>query len=234
MDTLSTKANLVIAIDGPAGSGKSTIAKLLAKRMNIQYIDSGAIYRSLTLHRIKKSHQKSEQDLETLAISFEKNPERLKILYKDHTQVMLLDGDDISEEIRTPEVTRQIKFIANHPRCRDFVNQKIRKIAHNYSVVIDGRDIGTVVFPETDYKFYLDANPETRAQRRAQDLNIPVEGDSFQALLAEIIERDQSDMARKIAPLQRHPEAILVDTSHLSVNEVLKELEYHVQKISVS
>lgn len=229
MNDLNDSKKIVIAIDGPAGSGKSTIAKLLAERMKIQYIDSGAIYRSLTLHWIQIHPENQTKDLEKVAGFFKNNPEKLQITYKNHTQVMVLDGRDISAEIRTPDVTRQIKHIANHVKCREVVDQKMRQIAHNYPVVIDGRDIGTVVFPDTNYKFYLDAKADTRARRRALDLNIPPDGEAFNVLLAEIIERDRSDMSRKIAPLRRHPDAILIDTSSLTVDEVLQRLEQEIE-----
>jgi cytidylate kinase len=128
---------------------------------------------------------------------------------------------DISDEIRTPEVTRNIRYIANHPACRDYVNQRMRSLAENYSFVIDGRDIGTVVFPDAKNKFYLDATPEVRAIRRAKEMNLPLEGVEFQTLCDEIISRDKSDMEREIAPLKKAESAQLIDTSDLSIEGVL-------------
>ncbi len=215
---------MIIAIDGPAGSGKSTISKLMAERLNIEYIDSGAIYRTLTFYGMKNFDDECSGHEQNIAEYFEKTPDKIKIVYENHTQHMWLDGEDVTRRIRDPKVTLQVKYIADNPACRELVNNMIRRVSARYSVVVDGRDIGTKVFPDTPYKFYLDAQPVIRAKRRARDLNIPSSGTEFDTLLNNIMERDKNDMEREIAPLKKAPDAFLVDTSDLSTDEVINVL----------
>lgn len=219
---------IVIALDGPAGSGKSTVAKSLSQSLNIEYIDSGAIYRTLTLYCMKTFDNVCQGNENEVAAYFQKNPKDVKIEYVDHVQKMVLKGEDVSNQIRTPEVTRQIKYIADNPDCRAMVNAIMRDVANSYSAVIDGRDIGTKVFPDTPYKFYLDAKAEIRAKRRALELGIPIEGELFQKLLTDIVERDKSDVERTIAPLCKAEDAILVDTSLLNADEVVAEIRAQI------
>ncbi len=220
----------VIALDGPAGSGKSTVARHLSQTLDFEYLDSGAIYRTLTyfgLHYLGSSCQGREEEI---AIWFSENPDQMKISYQDRTQVMWLKGNDISQQIRTPEVTRDVRFVSDSPACRDIVNQKMRDLAEQYPVVIDGRDIGTKVFPQTPHKFYLDAETKIRATRRAKEMGVPLEGEAFNKLLADIIDRDASDMAREIAPLCQAEDALLVDTSSLTIDEVVETIKARVEK----
>jgi len=219
---------IVIALDGPAGSGKSTVAKSLSQSLNIEYIDSGAIYRTLTLYCMNTYEGVCKGNENEVAAYFQENPKDIKIDYVDHVQKMVLRGEDVSGQIRTPEVTRQIKYIADHPDCRAIVNAIMREVVKSYSAVIDGRDIGTKVFPDTPHKFYLDAKAEIRAKRRALELGIPVEGEPFQKLLTDIVERDKSDSERAIAPLCKAEDAILVDTSLMDADEVVAEIEKQI------
>lgn len=225
--------NTVIAIDGPAGSGKSTIARLLAEELNIEYIDSGAIYRTLTLFGMREFKGDCQGQEDRIAEYFAEHPEQIIITYQDHTQTMWLGNEDVSKKIRAPEVTGQVRYIADNPRCRSIVNDRIRKTAEAYSVVIDGRDIGTIVFPDTPFKFYLDARPETRAERRAGDLNIPLKSAEFEKLLETINQRDRQDRQREIAPLRKAPDAYFLDTTELSVGEVLDVILERIQSIPV-
>lgn len=214
----------VIALDGPAGSGKSTVAKYLSQRLKFEYIDSGAIYRTLTyfgLQYLSTSCQGKENEI---ADWFSQNPEQMKITYADQAQIMWLKGCNISSQIRSPEVTREVRFVSDSQACRAIVNQKMRDLAEKYDVVIDGRDIGTKVFPRTRYKFYLDAKPEIRVARRAKEMSIPLRGDAFDQLLNDLLERDASDMAREIAPLCQAEDATLIDTSALTVDEVVETI----------
>lgn len=215
---------IVVAIDGPAGSGKSTVAKNLSTRLDFEYLDSGAIYRTFTLFGMSSFGNIISGYESEIALYFTQNPEAITIVYENHSQKMLLNGEDVSRSIRDIEVTRQIKFIADDQGCRDLVNKMIRNLADKYSVVIDGRDIGTKVFPDTPFKFYLDAKPETRAIRRGKELGIPSSGEEFDKLLNEIVERDRTDMNRKIAPLCIAENAILIDTTELSVNQVVASI----------
>lgn len=217
-------AHLIIALDGPAGSGKSTMAQALAKKLGIEYIDSGAIYRSLAY--FGQSHFGGVEGRENqIAAHFQAQPGDLEISYQNHFQVMRLQGRVITEEIRSREVTALVRFVANHAGCREIANARMREAASRYDVVVDGRDIGSVVFPQTPHKFYLDADPRIRAQRRAKELHLPLEGPEFEALVTEISDRDHSDRSRKLAPLTLAPGARVINTSRLTIEEVLQEIE---------
>ncbi len=222
---------MIIAIDGPAGSGKSTIAKYLAQKLKIEYIDSGAIYRTLTLHCMNQFNNDCSNYTHEISGCIKKDSDKISIEYKNHTQIMKLESDDVSKQIRNPNVTGQVKYIADNPDCRKVVNKKIRNLAENYSVIIDGRDIGTKVFPDSKYKFYLDALPEIRAKRRALETGIPTNGKEFENLLEDIIQRDNNDMNREIAPLRRASDAHLIDTSDLNIEEVVDSVLRKIKHI---
>lgn len=222
---------MIIAIDGPAGSGKSTIAKRLAEKLKIEYIDSGAIYRTITLYGMRKHADGCQSNENEISTALKKDPSAVSITYKDNQQIMWLLGEDVSQKIRDLKVTAQVKYIADHPESREFVNNRIRSIAAQYSVVIDGRDIGTIVFPDTPYKFYLDAQPEERAVRRARELGIDPESEQYCELLDNINQRDKNDMERSIAPLQQAKDAYYLDTSNLDIEQVLEVILKQYRKI---
>ncbi len=225
---------MIVAIDGPAGSGKSTVAKFLAQELNIEYIDSGAIYRTFTLYGMQTFNGTCAGHEEQIAAAVKNNTDLISISYENHTQIMWLEGKQVLEKLRKPELTAQVKYIAGCPQCRELVNDKIRNISRSYAVVIDGRDIGTIVFPDTPYKFYLDAKPMVRAKRRAIDLNISQEGADFENLLNSINQRDKTDMEREIAPLKIADDAVLVDTSDLSIEQVMSVILGHFERIKQS
>ncbi|MDH5560162.1 MAG: (d)CMP kinase [Deltaproteobacteria bacterium] len=215
---------MIIAIDGPAGSGKSTIAKQLAKKLKIEYFDSGSVYRCLTLYGMNHFNQSCEGYESEIAQCFLKNPGLLEIRYVDHRQTLLLEGEDPSKRIRSRDVTRQVRFIASNPECRDVVNAKMRSLAKTHCFAIDGRDIGSVVFPETPYKIYLDADVEVRAKRRALEMGIELNSAEYKQLANEIQQRDQGDRNRTIAPLILAEGAKKIDTTKMTVDDVVKLL----------
>ena len=223
----------IVAIDGPAGSGKSTIARLTSKLLDFEYVDSGAIYRTMTLYGMDNYQGTCSGYEQEIADHLLSHPNQIGITYQEHNQIMWLRGEDVSHAIRDPEVTKQVRFIADNPDCRAFVNRMMRDIARRFSVVIDGRDIGTQVFPKAEYKFYLDAKAEIRAVRRARELDLPLEGKEFDSLVEDIEKRDQQDRTRSIAPLQAANDAIRIDTSDLTVKEVVRAVLDNIDRKTV-
>lgn len=220
----------VIALDGPAGSGKSTVARELSKALGFEYLDSGAIYRTLTLYGLRHLGSTCQGREAEIANRFETHPDRIAVTYQDHQQVMWLEDEDVSQSIRSPEVTREVRYVSDNAACRAIVNAKMRRLAEQVPVVIDGRDIGTKVFPDTPHKFYLDARPEIRAKRRALESGVPTSGEAFEKLLADIQERDAGDMARTIAPLRQAEDAVSIDTSEMNVEAVVSAIRTHLKR----
>ena len=208
---------MIIAIDGPSASGKSTTAKGVAEELDILHLDTGAMYRAITWACINsnielvKSLQLSSF-IETLSISF------------DTQNNIRLNGRDISKEIRKTEITSKVSIISAISYVREKMVNKQRLIAKNLDCVMEGRDIGTVVFPNADYKFFLDAKPEIRAKRRMLDLMLIGENKSFEDLVEEIKMRDYLDSNREISPLIKAKDAIIIDTTNLTMDEQIKKI----------
>ena len=207
---------MIIAIDGPAGVGK-TVARLIAKKLNIIHLDSGALYRSLAYLGI-------EEKIPPNSISnyLEKKSNVLQFSYQNNSQQIFIKNKPAEQKIRSNQVTQKTKLFAESPECRSWVNSLMQKISKTYSLVVDGRDIGTVVFPEADFKFYLDASIEIRTQRRALEKNIPLDSSKFEFLKKEIKTRDTDDKNREIAPLIKAKNAIYLDSSEMEQKQVVK------------
>ncbi len=221
---ISDKIN--VAIDGPAGSGKSTIAKLLARDYKILYLDTGAMYRACALKAIKTgSDLKNEFEIEELIRNLS-----LEVKYKDGSQITLLDGVDVSDQIRAPEISMAASTVSRYPFVRLKMAEKQREIASDMSCVLDGRDIGTFVLPFADFKFFLTASPDVRAERRKKELEAKGYQVDFETLKAEIIARDNQDMAREIAPLKQADDAIAIDTSDMTIEEALQTIKKKIQE----
>lgn len=201
-----------IAIDGPAGAGKSTIAKMAAAKLGYIYVDTGALYRAVALY-IKEnsiSGDKIADALENADIS---------LRFIDGTQRVYLGGKDVSELIRTPEISMEASKTSSIPAVRAYLFDTQQKIARENNVIMDGRDIGTVVLPNAEVKIFLTASVEERANRRFKELSKKSDCPSYDEILKDIIQRDYQDMHRETSPLKQADDAILVDTTLLSLEE---------------
>lgn len=211
-----------IAIDGPAGAGKSTIARKVASKLGFVYVDTGAIYRTVACAAVKYCKDPSDRtSVENMLPNI-----KLKLDWQDDgVQHMILDGADVTSEIRKPEVSAMASVVSAIPAVRQFLLDTQRDVAKTHSVIMDGRDIGTVVLPNADVKIYLSASAEVRAKRRWLELQAQNRADTYEAVLKDMQERDWRDMHREIAPLRQAEDAIAVDTSMLNLEESISAIE---------
>ena len=220
-----------IAIDGPAGAGKSTIAKALAKELGYQYVDTGAIYRTVAyfldlLGISPKDVDGVERYIDELTIDIEYDEEG-----KQH---MLMNGMDVSDEIRTQDISQKASLVSAHAVVREMLLDMQRDVAKKYNVIMDGRDIGTVVLPKATVKIFLTASAEVRAKRRTDELLAKGQKANFQQTLKDIQQRDYQDMNRPIAPLKQAKDAVLLDTSELDIADVIAAMKKIIgEKITV-
>ena len=209
-----------VAIDGPAGAGKSTIAKLVAKEKGYIYVDTGAMYRGLAIHFLDKGIQPQETEK---VIEACKDAE-VTIAYEDAVQHVYLNGRDISSRLRNEEVGNMASVTSAIPEVRKKLLELQQNLAKTQNVIMDGRDIGTCVLPHGDVKVYLTASVETRATRRYQELQEKGEDCNLEEIAHDIEERDRRDMTREIAPLKQAEDAVLVDSSDMTIAEVVKTI----------
>ena len=205
-----------IAIDGPAGAGKSTIARRVAARRSYVYVDTGAMFRAMGLYMGRAGIDVSDE----AAVSAACGRPDITIEYRDGEQVVLLDGENVNGLIRTQEVGELASRVSVHPAVRTRMAELQRELARTRSVVMDGRDIGTVILPDAQVKIYLTASAEVRARRRFLELEAKGQSPDLSAIEAEIRERDHRDMTRPVAPLRQAEDAVLVDTSDMTIDEV--------------
>lgn len=218
---------LVIAIDGPAASGKSTTAKLVAKHLGYNYIDTGAMYRAMTLKVLEeKIPIDDEERISRLA-------EKTQIEIKhdnDHLKVFL-DNKDVTGDIRLPEVTNASSAVSSYAKVRELMVREQQRMGMKGGVVVEGRDIGTVVFPGADLKIFMIASPEVRAERRQKELSEKGVIVSIEQLIREINERDRKDSQRNLSPLKRADDAMILDTSNMTIDEQVNFILDKVKEI---
>lgn len=209
-----------IAIDGPAGAGKSTIAKKVAKELGFIYVDTGAMYRAMALYFIRLGVKPEEKEkVEQLC-----RQAKISICYKDGQQLVLLNGEDVTGSLRREEVGNMASATSANPAVRAQLLSLQQDLAKSENVVMDGRDIGTVVLPDAQVKIYLTASAGVRAARRCLELQQRGEKADKALIEAQIIERDQRDMNRKISPLRQAQDAVLVDSSEMNIEEVVERI----------
>jgi len=221
---VKNKRGLIIAIDGPAASGKSTTAKLVAEKLDYLYLDTGAMYRAMTLKALRE-----KVDLgDPRALAQMAARTRIELIREGKQIKTLLDGQDVSREIRSPEVTANINSVCEVPEVRRVLVDLQRKAGEKGGVVVEGRDIGTVVFPHADLKFYMVASLEERAKRRLKELRSMGMDAKIEQVREQIRRRDELDSSRTNGPLKRAEDAILLDTTDMSIQE---QVEFIVKKV---
>ncbi|MEX0648206.1 MAG: (d)CMP kinase [Balneolaceae bacterium] len=215
---------MIIVIDGPAGSGKSSTAKSIANRLGIQFLDSGALYRALTYLWIKSGKPEKNKFFKILPNV------QLRTQYKAETFFVQVNGEDITAEIRKQNVADYVSEVASLPEARIFVNQYMRKLVRNDTYIADGRDLGTAVFPDADLKFYMDASIRERAKRRFAEMKDTDPAVSLKNVEENLKRRDQTDQNRKKDPLKKAEDAIVIDTTGKTFEEQVSEMIYIINE----
>jgi len=209
--------SLIVAIDGPAGSGKGTITKQVGKKLGLMNIDTGAMFRCVTLNMLQEGIQEKEVD------KLKKMLDNMKITIRENGEVFL-NEKEVSKKIREKEVNEFISQVSKIQIVRDKLLELQRKMAEGKNVIMEGRDIGTIVFPNADVKIYLDASPEERAKRRVKQNQEKGIETSYEEVLKSIKNRDKQDSTRKVAPLKQAEDAIYIDSSHMTIEEVTEKI----------
>ncbi len=218
---------LIITIDGPAAAGKSTVARALARRLGFDYLDTGAMYRAAAWKAMAERVDTSDPaGLARVAAEA-----KIEFVHDGDTQRVLCDGRDVTEQIRTPEVTANVRHVADHPAARAALIQQQRKFARGRNLVAEGRNQGTDVFPDADVKFYLEASLEARAARRLEDLEALGAAETMEEVRRQIACRDNADRSRPVGFLRQSDDMILIDSTNLSAEEVVLQMAAHVQRL---
>lgn len=217
-----------IAIDGPAGAGKSTIAKKVAKELSFIYVDTGAMYRAMAYYLLSQGIKGDEQE----AIAEKCQGADISIEYKDGEQIVILNGENVNGVIRTEEVGNMASVSSANPKVREHLLKLQRTLAASNDVVMDGRDIGTTILPDAEVKIYLTASSETRAKRRALEYEQKGIACDINQICQDIVARDLRDMNREISPLKQAEDAVLVDSSEMGIDEVVNAI-LHVYRQKV-
>ena len=221
MPNETQEKKISVALDGPSGAGKSTLARAVAKELNLLYVDTGAIYRTVALHVLRRGAEPGNAAaaaslLPEVGVTMAYDPAGLQRMY--------LNGEDVTDLIRTQEISMAASAVSAHPAVRAFLLEMQRDMAKKYSVIMDGRDIGTVVLPEADVKIFLTASCEARARRRWLELQQRGTPKDFEQLLLETRERDANDMNRAAAPLRPAEDAVTLDTTEINFQESLERI----------
>lgn len=216
-----TKKKLIVAIDGPAGSGKSTVARKLAQRLGYTHIDTGALYRGVALLALRKKADLSDE----AGVAGASAQARFEFRQLPEGNTLFIDGENVGKAIRTEEVSAAASKVSAFPAVRDSLLELQRSLGKHGGVVLEGRDIGTVVFPQAEVKVFLTASIEERARRRSAELQAKGEAVDLETVKREMAQRDKQDATRAVAPLKKAPDAIEVDTSTMAIESVLDRLE---------
>lgn len=221
----------IVAIDGPAGSGKGTLTKVVAKELGLVSIDTGMLYRC---HALAVVRNNIDLDNKENIIKIMDNIE-IKLKNENNIQTVFLDGEDVTDQIRLPEVNNTVSLTSSIPEVREKVTELERKIGYDWlkegkNIIMEGRDITTVVFPEAEIKIYLDATPVERAKRRMEQQARKGINETFQEVLESIMKRDKNDMNKKVGALKRAPDAIYIDSSNLSIEQVKRKIINIIEK----
>lgn len=228
------RRGIIIALDGYSSTGKSTFAKMIARKLGYIYIDTGAIYRAITLYAIDSGFIINESEINTELLLKSIKEERISVYFRtlppENKSCTFLNGANVENEIRTLKVSGLVSIVAAIPFVREFVDIILHRIGQEGGVVMDGRDIGTAVFPNAQLKIFMTADPEIRAERRLKEMLASGENAKFEDVLENIRKRDYMDTHRSTSPLTMAPDAILLDNSHLTLDEQLLWIEQILQQ----